>query len=183
MGAVTEWSQNPYRSRAAHVPPQTEIAVIALLAAAYSGADPARRLSWPTHRIRLYEPVLLRGSPPEAARPSCPPVSETATPARSNETGSAAIVATTKATCRSWYGCYAGFDRIPCWHCTIPVSHTGLNHAFLVSDRLRLQNGGYGSANTMSALPRGAPYISGAYPSTQPPHPVGTAMYCFPFTL
>jgi hypothetical protein len=41
----------------------------------------------------------------------------------------------------------------------------------------------HGSANTINAVPRGAPYISGAYPSTQPPHPTGTPMYCLPFTL
>jgi hypothetical protein len=41
----------------------------------------------------------------------------------------------------------------------------------------------YGRVKTNSAVPRGTPYISGAYPSTQPPHPVGTATYCLPRTL
>ena len=41
----------------------------------------------------------------------------------------------------------------------------------------------YGSVNTWSAVPRGAPNISGAKPSTHPPHPVGTATYCLPPTL
>ena len=40
-----------------------------------------------------------------------------------------------------------------------------------------------GSANTISVLPRGAPYSSGAKPFIQAPHPVGTATYCLPLTL
>ncbi len=40
-----------------------------------------------------------------------------------------------------------------------------------------------GSANANRAAPWGAPSIMGANPSTQPPHPLGTAMYCIPPTL
>jgi hypothetical protein len=54
------------------------------------------------------------------------------------------------------------------------------NDRRLIEDYLPLH---HGSANTINAVPRGAPYISGAYPSTQPPHPTGTPIYCLPFTL